>query len=253
MQPQISGAGQPKRGRWLLREPGPDSSARLFCLPYSGCGASMYHGWPRFIGQIEVCPVQLPGRENRIREPLPPTYQELASDLAAALLPYLDRPFAFFGHCGSALPGYETSVQLQQRGGPSPARLFVSSQVAPHQGPYGRFLQMSDAELTEEMKTLIHQMGGSPMPALLELSVRVMRADVEANKRYRLDQPVPLHCPITAIGWTSDSEVDPSLMTGWSEYGETVFRVFEGQHYRFLQAPHELCEAIAADMAVAIG
>ena len=86
--------------RWLLRNPSPDSAARVFCLPYSGCGASMYHRWPRFLGDVEVCPVQLPGRENRLREPSAETYQELAERLIPALRPQLDRPFALFGHCG---------------------------------------------------------------------------------------------------------------------------------------------------------
>src|SRR6266545_2952434 len=124
--------------RWFLREPSPEGAARLFCLPYSGCGATMYRNWPRFLGDIEICRVQPPGRENRTREAAYETYEQLADDLAEVLLPYLDRPFAFFGHCGSALPGYETTVRLLQRGYPMPLRLFVSSQAAPHQGPTGR-------------------------------------------------------------------------------------------------------------------
>lgn len=30
------------RRKWFLREPSPESAVRVFCLPYSGCGASMY-------------------------------------------------------------------------------------------------------------------------------------------------------------------------------------------------------------------
>jgi surfactin synthase thioesterase subunit len=239
--------------RWFLREPSPEGAARLFCLPYSGCGASMYRNWPRFLGDIEICRIQPPGRENRTREPAYGTYEELADDLAEVLLPYLDRPFAFFGHCGSALPGYETTVRLLQRGHPMPARLFVSSQVAPHQGPAGRFLEMSDAELAEEVGGLIVQLGGKPRPDLVDLSLGVLRADVEANKRYRPPEPVRLPCPITAFGWRHDAEVDHALMAGWADCGETVFRVFDGEHYRFMDGPEELMDALAADLGRGVG
>ncbi len=233
---------------WFLRPVSPESGARLFCLPYSGCGASMYRKWPRFIGDIEICPLQPPGRENRFREPPYATYEALADDLADVLVPYLDRPFALFGHCGSALPCYETAVRLVSRGCRAPARLFVSSQVAPHDGPHGRFLHMTDTELAEEVRTLIVQLGGIPRPDLIELSLDVLRADVEANKRYHPSEPVRLPCPITAIGWDADAEVDYRLMTSWASCGQTDFRVLSGPHYRFMEAPDELLDTFIRDL-----
>jgi surfactin synthase thioesterase subunit len=238
--------------RWLLREPSETSAVRLFCIPYSGCGASMYRRWPRFLGDVEVCAVQLPGRENRLREEPYGSYESMADDLAEALLPYLDRPFAFFGHCGSALPGYETSVRLAERGYPVPARLFVSSQVPPHQGPAGRFLEMSDDELRVEMVELITELGGKPLPDLVELSVTILRADVEANKRYRPQTAIRLPLPITALGWRHDVEVDYRLMSGWADCGPTTFHLLDGPHYRFMDAPPELLAVLEDDLAEAV-
>lgn len=237
------------RRRWFLREPSPESAARVFCLPYSGCGASMYRQWPRFLGEVEIVPVQPPGRENRLREDPYGTYEALADDFAEVLRPYLGRPFAFFGHCGSALPGYETTVRLMERGLPAPARLFVSSQVAPHQGPAGRFLEMSDEELGAEVGELIVRLGGKPRPTLVELSLGILRADVEANKRYRKDVPVRVPAPITALGWSGDAEVDHRLMAGWSDCGDTDFRVLDGAHYTFMDAPDELMDILTGGLA----
>ena len=236
------------RRKWFLREPSPEAAARLFCLPYSGCGASMYRKWPRFLGDVEVCPVQLPGRENRLGEEPYATYEELADDLAEVLRPYLNRPFALFGHCGSALPGYETAVRLAERGYPAPVRLFVSSQVAPHQGPAGRFLEMTDDELAEEVAGLIVALGGKPRPSLVDLSLSILRADVEANKRYRPARPARLSSPITALGWSEDGEVEHATMAGWSDCGETTFPVLPGSHYRFRDAPAELVEVLRGGM-----
>ncbi|MFD1547397.1 thioesterase II family protein [Nonomuraea guangzhouensis] len=239
--------------RWLLRTPSEQAGIRLFCLPYSGCGASMYRQWPRFVGELEICPVQLPGRESRLREEPCATYEELAGQLADGLLPYLDRPFAFFGHCGSALPGYATAVRLAERGYPVPARIFVSSQVAPHQGPYGRFLEMSDEELRTELAELIRQLGGRPTPDLLDVSMTVLRADIEMNKRYHLAEPLRLDCPISAIGWRQDDEVAPDLMAGWADCAPTDFRLLDGEHYRFMSAPPELLDMFVVDLRARSG
>ncbi len=241
--------------RWLLRRVRDDAPARLFCFPYSGTGASMYKQWPERIGPAEVCLVQLPARENRLRDPHYGSYEALAEQLCEALLPYLDRPFGFFGHCGGALPGFATALQLVAKGLPAPAALFVSSQVAPHEGPFGRFLGMTDEELAVELAGLVVAMGGQPRPELIELSLGVLRADVDANRAYRLDLPRRLPCAVRTIGWSGDREIRPDQMGGWSAYaapGRHHATVLEGHHYAFLDAPAALLDELGRGMAAAV-
>lgn len=238
-----------RRPRWFLRPPGTTAAARLFCLPYSGCGASMYRQWPATLGDLEICPIQLPGRENRLRERPHATYQQLAAEVIDAIEPYLDRPFGFFGHCGSALSSYEIAVQLTRRGGPIPTCVFASSQVAPQDGPYGTYLTMDDVELAEEVRQLIRQMGGGePREDLVALCLKVMRADVDANAKYRMIKAVRLPCRVSAIGWQDDTNVRAELMPGWRDCGQTIFRLLNGSHFTFLTAPDELCAVLLADM-----
>jgi surfactin synthase thioesterase subunit len=243
---------RPARSKWLLRTPG-DAPARLFCFPYSGTGASMYQRWPRRIGPVEVCPLQPPGRENRIGEEHYGTYQALTDSLLAILPPYLDRPFAFFGHCGGALPGVEATLRLAAAGLPTPARVFVSSQVAPHDGPYGRFLGLTEKELTSELEKLIVQLGGRPSPSLIELSLEVLGNDIDANRRYHYASPPRLSSGITVIGWSHDREVPPDVMGGWSACSDDVrYVTLPGEHYDFLFAPPALFDEIAYDMERAL-
>ncbi|MFI7241463.1 thioesterase II family protein [Streptomyces qinglanensis] len=232
---------------WLLRRPSEEAAARLFVLPYSGVGASMYNRWPERIGPAEVCRVQLPGRENRIREPHFGSYPELAERLGAALLPYLDRPFGFFGHCGGALPGFATALFLTEAGLPAPTWLFVSSQVAPHRGPYGRFLELPPDRLREELRQLAVAMGGQPQPDMIELGMRVLRADLAANRAYRIEAPVRLPCTVHALSWTEDREVRPDRMSGWDSYaapGRYRESLLPGGHFAFLEAPEPLRAAL---------
>jgi surfactin synthase thioesterase subunit len=234
--------------KWLSRPPVSNPVGRIFCLPYSGCGASMYRSWPAEIDGIEICPVQPPGRENRLREPAFDNYPDLAESLIEALLPLFDRPFAFFGHCASALVGYEVTVQLMKERLQLPTRLFVSSQVAPHKGPHGRFLTMSEPALAAELGKLVVELGGTPRPDMIELAMDTLRVDVEANRRYRLPAPIRLPVPITALAWTDDAEVPADLMGDWADCGQVDFHTLTGGHYGFIQAPAELTALLAAGM-----
>lgn len=253
----LTEAGQPvptdRDGAWLLRKPTEQAAARLFCIPYSGVGASSYARWPARIGPAEVCMIQPPGRENRLREAHYGRYPDFAARLAPQLMPYLDRPYAFFGHCSSVLAGFATILELQRLGAPAPARLFVSSQVAPHDGPHGRFLQLTDAELVEELELLSRSMGSLADRDLIELGLPTLRADVEANKAYRVEQPIALPCPITVIGWRDDLEVAPELMGGWRQYAEQVrYTTIAGSHHSFLTAPLALRAELSDDLEQAV-
>ncbi len=212
----------------------------------------MYRQWPRSYNGVEFLPVELPGRETRLAEPNVSTYQELAAAMARGLSPFLDIPYGFFGHCGSALAAYEVTVELLRGGFPAPAHLFVSSEVAPQDGPYGRLVGMNDRELATELEGLIRSLGGEPTAELISLYLGVLSADVAMNKRYVVPDPVRLSCPITAIGWTEDVEIPPTLMGGWPECGETTFVELEGGHERFLEAPQELLTLLSEGLPSAL-
>src|SRR5262245_25838037 len=105
---------------------------RLFCFPHAGGGASLFRGWADGLPDaVEVCPVQLPGRETRFREPPFLCLEPLIEALATALRPHLDRPFAFFGHSLGALVAFELARRLGRAEGPQPVHLFVSGCAAP--------------------------------------------------------------------------------------------------------------------------
>src|SRR5687768_10798540 len=94
---------------WIAyTRPNPHARLRLFCFPYAGGGASIFRRWSDELPpSVEVCPVQLPGRENRLREPPFTRIDPLVRALAHALRPNLNRPFALFGHSMGALIGFE--------------------------------------------------------------------------------------------------------------------------------------------------
>ncbi len=239
--------GRPAPG-WLPDAPSPQARALLFCLPYPGFGASMYRRWPGAAGDVEICPVQLPARENRSRESLPPTYAEIAKALTDALEPYLDRPFGFFGHGAAALLGYEAAVRLSGPHGPTPCRLCVSAQPAPHHGPHDRLSRLTNRDLIAQMGRLVKRAYGDQSRAALEACLRTLPADIAVLQRYRPIAPVEIACPITAIGWDRDDQVDAALMRGWSECGPTTFALLEGGHDSVFDPPVALIDLLVAGL-----
>ena len=101
---------------WISRPtPRPAARLRLICLPFAGGGAAAYRPWLKHLpSDIEMCLVQLPGRETRMRETPYTRLDELVTDLVPALEPFLDRPYALFGHSMGALTAYELTRRLKQ-------------------------------------------------------------------------------------------------------------------------------------------
>jgi surfactin synthase thioesterase subunit len=248
-----------QRTKWLLRDPSPDAEARLFCLPYSGVGASVFRRWPGHVGPLEVCPLQLRGRENRIGEAADKTFGRFAEDAADALTPHLDRPYAVFGHCMGSILAHALVTELRDREVRQPERLFVSSSRVPHWPPDRRYRMpapgavgvyhpsMTEEQLTAEVSNVSRVVGGSELhPDLVPLAMRVLRADLEMCFGYAPGLS-ETGCPISTIGWTDDADVRPDEMLEWQACGPTTHHVLPGDKLTFLDAPAELQEVVEKD------
>src|SRR5260221_7274205 len=85
---------------WLIRHAKrARPTARLFCFPHAGVGASTYRLWPKSLPEaLDVCSVQSPGRENRLREPPIASIPVMVDRLAGEPAPGLGLPFPVFRH-----------------------------------------------------------------------------------------------------------------------------------------------------------
>jgi surfactin synthase thioesterase subunit len=80
-------------------KPNPQADLRLFCFPYAGGSSLIFRTWASSLPKnIEVYPIELPGRLTQMKSPPFTRMETLVSAIAPILLPYLDKPFAFFGH-----------------------------------------------------------------------------------------------------------------------------------------------------------
>ena len=228
-----------KESKWITpyHKRKPRAVVRLICFPYAGGGASVFvRSFAQVTPLIEVCPVQLPGRENRLSEPCLTSVADVARAAAQGLRPYFDMEFALFGHSLGALLAYELIQTLRQTGGPLARHLIVSAHRAPHiPSPHRSTWQLPDAEFKQRLKEL----NGTPREVLEHqelqaLMLPLIRADFRLDETYS-HPPAhrPLHCPITAFGGTRDKEVPESHLRAWSELTTNRFdlKMIEGDHF----------------------
>lgn len=231
---------------WLpYLKPNPEACLRLFCFPYAGGGATIYRRWPAELPRsVELCPVQIPGRGSRTRERPFTRLAPLVEAAAEALLPYLDKPFAFFGHSMGGMMSYELAQALRRKHGLRPLHLFVSGRRAPHlRGESGpKTYDLPEQEFLAEVRRL----NGTPKealehPELMELIGPLLRADFEVCQTYSYDPAPPLDCPITAFGGLQDFEVTREHLEGWREHTTSAFmlRMLPGDHF-FLNSSQPL-------------
>lgn len=238
---------------WLPNwQPKAQARVRLFCFPHAGGGASLFRSWSAHLApHIEVCPVQLPGRESRLTEKPFSQIAPLVQTLTEILRPYLDKPFAFFGHSMGSLISFELAQSFEQEG-LVPIHLFAASHRAPQlPDPDPPTYHLPQDAFIEEVRRL----KGTPEEILqntelLQILLPLLRADFELCETYQYTPASPLSCPITAYGGLLDQEVPREMLAAWDKQTSSTFkyRFFPGGHFFWLKEPESLLNAIALDL-----
>ena len=247
-----------KANPWLLRfAPRPAARLRLFCFSYAGAGGAMYRAWLDAVPpSIELCAVQLPGRESRFREPAFTSMQQLVGELAPALSPALDKPYALFGHSMGALVAFELARTLQSLPQVAqPTHLLVSGRKAPHlpEDDAPMHALPDDAFIAE----IGRRYGGIPDEVLRErdllaLLLPGLRADMTAIETHVHVAGPALRCPVTAYGGDADPRATAGQLAAWRDHTQAGIRVqtFPGGHFYLNDAPvrANLIRALLSDL-----
>lgn len=248
----------PTPNPWIVRSrSAPEPRLRLFCVPCAGRGAALYRGWPEFSGsEMELCALQLPGRESRFRETPFIRMSDVVERAAEALEPHLDLPFVLFGHSMGAILCFELARLLRRRYGVGPIHLFVSARRAPqladpqpplHRLPDARFI----AEIDRRYNGLPREVMANT--ELMELLLPMLRADVQMIETYAYEPGLPLDCPITAFGGVEDSGLRIEDLEGWRAHTNSHFetKLFPGDHFFVQSAPKEILGTISRSLNLA--
>ncbi|MDI1352434.1 MAG: thioesterase domain-containing protein, partial [bacterium] len=236
-----------------------DAQVRLFCFPYGGGGASIYRGWQQsFPDSIEVCPIQLPGRENRMEEKPLDNINTLVELLAYHLNPKFNLPFAFFGHSFGSLVAFELTRYLRRNNLPQPVQLFTSAYPDPRM-PSNSLnnllvsLNKMDLNLFDLTEELMQQLSDKQLrdlssvfqengivdysdermnQSIVKVLLPIFVGDMKIVKNYRYYEEPALKIPLTVFLGAQDNWVSSEDMMGWADHSliRCDFTEFDSGH-----------------------
>jgi medium-chain acyl-[acyl-carrier-protein] hydrolase len=230
---------------------------RLFCIPYAGGAANIYRKWTESLGAIvEVWAIEPPGRGSRLRETPFTTLHDLVQQLGPAFHPYLDKPFAFFGHSMGAIISFELARYLRRARLRDPLHLFVSGcRALQLPDPRPPTYDLPEAQFMEELRRL----NGTPRdvldhPEMMEFILPLLRADFALTQTYEYSDEPPLDCSITAFGGFQDEEINRAGVEAWQAQTSSAFSSYmlPGDHFFLDSSRAALLEVLARELESAV-
>lgn len=241
--------------KWMAyRKVNPRARLRLFCFPYAGGGASIFRSWGSCLADtVEVCPVQLPGRETRVAEPPYSEIEPLLEALCENLREFLDLPYALFGYSMGAIISFELARLLPARMLPGPCHLFVGARPGPRlPDPDSPTSSLGD----EEFIRIVAAMGGMPDELLenrewLEFLLPTLRADFALCESFQYLLRDGLRCPLSVYGGMKDAKTPYPKLQAWSAETSSVCTIkqFQGGHFFINENRDALLRAISEELS----
>jgi acyl transferase domain-containing protein/surfactin synthase thioesterase subunit len=252
-------ASTPARRRgYLSLRPG-KPRLRLLCLPYGGGSTLLFQGWQKqFPDDVEVCPVALPGRGDRIADLLIPDVHQLVDELVKEVEAASDVPFHLYGHSAGALIAFVLAMRLRKRGNTALRRLSVGAFSSPGGGGNPFYLDClrelraaghDEIPRTDQIRALgpteladlaaIFRFPPIDDPKLdfTRLTLPILAGDIRLVGSFQQGDAAVLDVPITAIHGRDDDRVGEREMRDWERWTSAGFdfHLLDGDHF-FLHA-----------------
>ncbi len=229
--------------------PNPAAEKRLFCFP-PALGSDPY---PQFLAalpeNIELCSIQLPGRGKQAGEISWRNISDVVDVLTLILANYLDKPFAFFGHCIGGIIMYEVACRLHQQYKILPSHFFCSGVASPHLYFMPNIYLLDDDKIMEVLEVIGH-------PFTRKLSndqqfrqkwMPTIRADFEMMTSYQPPkQEEALNMPITLFRGRADLWLAFYGVDSWKNCTTNSFELIThlGDHFFMQTDPSFVVDAI---------
>ncbi|MFJ6793785.1 thioesterase II family protein [Streptomyces sp. NPDC091268] len=217
-----------------------DPALRLFVLHHAGGSHLAYTAWvEHFPAHWDVCLLEAPGRGPLSAVPALLGTADLAAYLLQDLAPWLDAPYAFFGHSMGALVAYEMTLQAVESGLEAPVWLGISACESPfeEEAPAGPLLHTMPGP---DLRAALAAMGGLPAAILEDEDVWALyeprlRADFQLVESWR---PRPagrsrIPVPCSLFGGEDDHVVTPAQLAAWSAGTDRLIgeHLYPGAHF----------------------
>ncbi|SFX54285.1 Surfactin synthase thioesterase subunit [Thermoactinomyces sp. DSM 45891] len=216
------------------------SRIKLLCLPYAGGSARVFFDWKNDLhADIELIPIELPGRGKRFGESLISDFSQLVEDIYQSIKNEINSgPYCFFGHSMGALIVFEVMRRLKSENQPMPACCILSGKNPPHVPLRNHIHTLDD----EAFLAKIFGYGGTPTDMLnneelASIFLPIIRSDFQAIELY--EPPADreqMDCPFIVLYGTEDPYVSTALVKEWGLYTSSSCELYaySGGHF-FIQ------------------
>lgn len=233
----------------------PMASCRLLCIPCAGGGALAFRTLASLLpAHLEAYALQLPGREDRLGEAAFASWQPMmdAVTRAAASLPLV--PTAILGHSLGALIGLDLARWMHSRQPGQLTHVFAAGRPWPG-GVAGDGGYDLGALPEQELLTRMDQRYGSlstslSHPEIRELTLPILRADLQLLSSYRYSRAPPMSCPVSVFAGSDDPSTPAESLDGWREETRGSFDVcmLDAGHFFLESHRTQIATRIAASL-----
>ena len=216
----------------------------LICLPFAGASIYSYRDITTQIADfINIIPVELPGRGQRISEPLLSDIHKIVDDAFLQIKAHINIPYAIYGHSLGTLLGFLLVKRILNEDLPQPIHLFFSGRGGPSVQDKDKHIH---ALPKKEFIKKLQEYEGSPQEILNDESIMeffepVLRADFKAVSNYPYNEDTPFNIPITVmIGTTENTTYEEAMKWQDETSKEISLRQFPGGHFFIYQHSQEI-------------
>lgn len=239
---------------WIIREkPRHEVKVRVFCFHHIGGSAGSFRGWQGQMPEgVELCFIQLPGREQRHNEPFIGEIAAVVHGIIHSMLNYMDQPYIFFGQSLGAMLAFEVTEGLQRLKLPLPQHLILSGSAPLYFTPERpiKFQKIQDLDDKEFIDVMVETVESIPEqiindPTTLARFLPILRADLALvcqpfifNKK--------LGIPVTTIYCEDDKTITENEIKLWEKATESTYHnvTVPGGHMVLLSNPKSYLDMI---------
>jgi len=221
------------KGAWLVPWSGrPNGRPTLLCLPPAGSGCGRFRRWQAQLGDsIAVVGVQPPGREERLGEPHPSSWEEVVDTVTREVLAFADpdQPLVVLGESMGGLIGYEVARRLGTHDR-WPAALVLAACEPPQ-------LRSATEVVVASSRTALGKADVDEDSR--EQVVELMRRDLAMVADYRLPADARVPVPVHVWGGDLDDLVPIDKLEVWRDIlgPDIERRQFPGTHTFAMNVP----------------
>jgi surfactin synthase thioesterase subunit len=230
----------------------------LVCIPFAGGNRYSYRPLLDLMPtQINVVPLEFPGRGCRSSESLLTDMGAIVNDLYARISEHTKHGnYAIFGHSMGGIVAYLLARKIHDYGDRGPVHVFITGAPAPSAAT--RSDKRSHLLSKFEFIRFVNSLGGC-QPGILDDEEMIdylepiLRADCMAVETYKHGQSFLLNIPLTIITGQEEKFGSEDLFLWARESYKIDFITLPGNHFFIFSSAEELLEIINQKLSAYYG